>query len=527
MGAPNEYVLQALGISKSFTGTKALDNVDFSVRPGEIHALLGGNGSGKSTLIKVLAGVHTADPGGTVTTNGREFPADQVTAAVARDAGLRFVHQNLGLFPDMTVAENLSAGPGFPTAGGRIRWKDVNARAERLIERFSIGRARPSSTIGSLRPADRTLVAIARALQDQEELGSSVLFLDEPTTALPPREVDALLERLRAYAEDGQSIVFVSHRLPEIRTVADRVTVIRDGRNAGTTSLAGVTEPDLVQMIVGRPVGQVYPEARQVRSSKPMLSVRGLGGGPVQDLDLDVAPGEIVGVAGLLGSGRSTLLHLLIGDRRRTSGSIRLDDAELRPDTVTDAMKAGVALVPEDRTKDASFLDHSVQENLSAAYTSRYWRGMRLRHGRERRDTVRLIADFGIKATSGQPLQTLSGGNQQKVILARWLRREPRLLLLDEPTQGVDIGARVEIYRMIRDAADRGAAVLVVSSDFDELSHLCSRVVVLNAGRLVAEAVGDELEPSRLTELSFATALSFTTAPSFTTAADASRKASA
>ena len=502
-GAAIDLALQATSIRKTFTGTQALDDVDFEVRRGEIHALLGGNGSGKSTLIKILSGVYRADPGGKVVVNGREFDVENLTASDARAAGMRFVHQNLGLFPEMTVAENLCAGPGFATSRGRIRWKDVNAHAQRLIDRFAISGARPTTPIAALRPADRTLVAIARALQDQEDASDGVLFLDEPTTALPPREVDALLKRLRSYAAAGQTIVLVSHRLHEIVEVADRVTVLRDGKKAATTEVAGVTETDLVELIVGKPVGQVYPPTVVAESSESALRVRGLSGGPVRGVDLDIQPGEIVGLGGLLGSGRSTLLHLLMGYRRRTAGTVEFNGKQLTLRSVREAMNAGFALVPEDRAQDAAFLDHTVSDNISAAEVASYWRGLRLRHRRERRDAVSLIGEFGINATTGQPMQTLSGGNQQKVILARWLRRNPKLLLLDEPTQGVDIGARVSIYRMIHDAADAGTAVVLVSSDFDELSHLCSRVVVLRNGRVVAEASGGELDPARLTELSF------------------------
>lgn len=498
-------VLSVRGISKTFTGTKALDSVDFSVRAGEVHALLGGNGSGKSTLIKILAGVHVADAGGMITVDGHQYPAEQLSAATARAGGLRFVHQNLGLFPDMTIAENISAGGGFVTRRGRIRWKQVNDRAAALIEKFSIRAAGPTTILASLRPADRTLVAIARALQDQDDAHSGVLFLDEPTTALPPHEVDVLLTRLRGYASAGQAIVLVSHRLPEILQVADRVTVLRDGLLAATTNTAGLAESGLVELIVGRPVGQVYPPLDARHTGPVSLRVRGLSGGPVKSVDLDVRRGEVIGVAGLLGAGRSSLLHLLMGVHKASAGTVVLDGVDVTPKSVNAAMSAGFALVPEDRAEDAAFLDHSVGGNLSAAQVKYYWRGLRLRHLDERLDALASIRQFAIKAAADQPIQTLSGGNQQKVILARWLRRNPAVLLLDEPTQGVDIGARVEIYKLIRKAADDGAIVIVVSSDFDELSHLCSRVVVMNSGSIVAEATGDELEPARLTELSFTT----------------------
>lgn len=497
-----DTVLAAEAISKTFTGMKALDGVDFSLEPGEVHALVGGNGSGKSTLIKVLAGVYTADAGGTITANGRTIAADQLSPADSREAGLRFVHQDLGLFPEMTIAENLSAGAGFAMSAGRISWRQVNEHAAELIDRYAI-RGTPTTQLNALRPADRTLVAIARALQDQEGGHQGVLFLDEPTTSLPPHEVDVLLARLRDYAAMGQTIVFVSHRLPEILRVADRATVLRDGHKVSTGPVAGLSESDLVELIVGRPVGQVYPTIEKAAPSQSGMRVTGLAGGPIRDVTFEVHPGEVIGIAGLLGSGRSSLLQLLMGVHKRTSGSIELNGSALPATSVESMMSAGFALVPEDRSRDAAFLDHAVGENLSAAQVGNYWQGLFLRHRKERLDTVESIKQFGVKATADQPMQTLSGGNQQKVVLARWLRRKPSVLLLDEPTQGVDIGARVEIYKLMRDAAGAGSMVIVVSSDFDELARLCSRVLVLNGGRIVAEAAGSELEPARLAELSF------------------------
>jgi ribose transport system ATP-binding protein len=490
-------------VTKSFAQTRALKAVSFEVQGGEIHALLGGNGSGKSTLVKILAGVYNAD-GGTVEVRGDRFRAEDMTPAAAQALGVRFVHQQPSTFPDMTVAENLSLGRGFETGVGRnIRWRTVRARARTVLARFGID-ADPGQRLGTLGPAEQTMVEIARALQDQEGESDDILVLDEPTASLPAPEVKVLLDALRRYAADGQTIIYVTHRLEEVLDVADRVTVLRDGDHIATVPCEGLTHDALVELIVGRSVDSVFPEPRADRDREVALEVRGLRGGPVSGVDLTVRSGEIVGLAGLVGSGRSSLLRMVFGDLRPEAGEILLDGTPIAPRTPLQAMKAGIAYVPETRS-DAAFADMTLAENLSAASVPSYWRGGRLRAREERADTRRLIEAFAVKAPGpGIAFGTLSGGNQQKAILGRWLRREPRVLLLDEPTHGVDVGARIEIYSTIRRAVDAGAAVLVASSDFEELAGLCDRVAVISGGRIVAEAKGADLESERLQHLAYA-----------------------
>jgi ribose transport system ATP-binding protein len=495
-----ESVLSVATLSKTYPGTRALIGVDFDIRRGEVHALLGGNGSGKSTLIKVLAGVEEADPGGSVTAAGRTHPADHWSTRLAHTAGLRFVHQAPALFPALTVAENIAIGHGFPMAAGRIDWGRLNARTAELLKRYHVDAA-PQTPVGALRAADQTRVAIIRALQDQDDADTGVLVLDEPTAALPDREVDGLLATLRRYADAGQAILYVTHRLDEVLRIADRVTVFRDGKRVATVDAKGLTGSRLVELIVGRPLDRVYPETSAVPDREVILEIAGLSGGPLRGVDLRVHRGEVLGIAGLLGSGRTELLRMLFGAYPVDEGSISLGGRKVSFRDPAAAMRAGVAYVPEDRQADAAFGSLSIRQNLSAARVGDYFAQLRLRHSWMRRDALASLREFKIRASSDeQPLATLSGGNQQKVILARWLRRDPRLLLLDEPTQGVDINARAEIYAFIRRASTAGMAVILVANDFEELARASDRVAVLHDGR-ITRVVAQPLDGRRLTEL--------------------------
>ncbi len=500
---------RATNISKFFPGTRALDHVSLEVRPGEIHGLIGGNGSGKSTLIKILSGIYVGDPGGRVEIGGKACGSDEVTPEFARDNGLHVVHQDLGVFPDLCVAENLTLGNRYEQrSSGLIRWPDVRRRAERLIEQFEID-ARPDDSMRAIRQSSRTLVAIARACQDEQTRGSGLLILDEPTASLPAHEVAVLLDKLRAYAAAGQSILYVSHRLDEILQLTDRVTVLRDGKNVGTFETAELDEDGVVTLVAG-------PSARTSFSETPAevttridqepghtrLVVDELRSGGLRDVSFSVAPGEIVGIAGLLGSGRSTLLQSLFGLAPQAGGSVTLDGNDVRFTSVAQAMQAGVAHVPENRAEQAIFVDESVALNLAAGRTQEFKRGMRIRYRSLRNDAKRLVASFGIKTASvDSTIATLSGGNQQKVVMARWVSCEPRLLLLDEPSQGVDVGARAEIWRIVRDAASRGTSVVVVTSDFEELASVVDRALVLRDGTVVAELTRTDLTAHSLTRL--------------------------
>ena len=525
-GAPpttTDVVLSVSGLTKRFGATLALDQACLTLRHGTVHALIGGNGCGKSTTIKVLAGAHRADAG-SIEVAGRSWSAEDYDARAGRAAGLRFVHQDLGLFPELSVAENFALAAGYPAGvGKRIGWRQLHGRVAELLESYEID-AGPRTPVGALRPAQRTLVAICRALQDQEGDERLVLILDEPTATLPQHESDVLLEAVRRRADAGQTVLMVSHRMPELLAVCDDFTVFRDGRTVADLVAARPTERQLVELMTGSELSSTIDQAMAAPApgaelpaqhaavsagSAPtaaspeevVLDVAGLCGGPLRGVDLRVRRGEVVGVAGLVGSGRTTLLKTVFGEHQPTSGTVRLG-TRARGTGTPGRMAAGVAYVPEDRGGEAAFADLTLRENLSATVLPSYWRPWGMARRRERADAAQLVREHGIRAASTEvSFSALSGGNQQKAVLARWLRREPSLLLLDEPTQGVDVMSRGDIYRTVRDTAARGCAVLVASSDLLELCALCDRVLVLQAGRVTAEVSGPDLTPDRLTEL--------------------------
>ncbi|UPO76965.1 sugar ABC transporter ATP-binding protein [Arthrobacter sp. Helios] len=495
-GAHDTAVVTALaaqGITKTFGDAAALAGVDLAVERGSIHALLGGNGSGKSTLIKCLAGVYQADAG-TISVQGESVPARQMTPRRARESGLRFVHQDLAVFDSLTIAENFALDSGFPTNPFQgIRWRELRSRADELLDFYGIS-ARATDPLGTLRPSQKTMVAIARALADQQD-SEYVLLLDEPTASLPEDESRELMAALRGRADLGQTIVLVTHRFGEIAEVADHVTVFRDGSVAGLGPVAEMSTPVIVSMMAGETVPRTAipgaaTEAAPAppHSASPVFEGRNLTRHPLAGVNLAVSAGEIVGLAGLAGSGRSTVLRAIFGDTALTGGTMSLDGAPHTPSSPADAVRSGIAFVPEDRHRDAAFLDLAVRENASATVIGRYWRRLMMDLRLERSDTERLIREHSVRTNGTEiPIGQLSGGNQQKVIMARWLRRDLRLLLLDEPTQGVDVMSRQDIYRTLRGLAGQGCGILVASSDLDELIELCDRVLVLVDGGVAGE----------------------------------------
>jgi ribose transport system ATP-binding protein len=506
-GRRSAVALGVAGVSKTYPGTHALHEVSLSIAPGELHALVGGNGSGKSTLVKLLAGVEHADPGGTFTVGKHSIDATRMTPAGARAMGLRFVHQDAGVFADMSIAENLSLGRAYATGfGGRVRWRELTRRSLAELEVVGLD-CDPSAMLGSLGAARQTLVAIARALADvgdNSESPESVLILDEPTAALPSQEARTLLGTLGRLTARGLAVLLITHRLDEVIGVADRVSVLRDGRMITSVDGSSLTEEKLVEHIVGRPLGAVFPEMLQAQGHEATLTVERLSAGPVRDLSFTVARGEVVGIAGLLGTGRTTVLRTIYGDIRPLSGRILAGERELSGHSPAAAIRAGIGYVPEDRKREAIFSDLSVRANMLLASVPEFRRSYGMATRQETSEARDLVGRFGIKAASvGTPISSLSGGNQQKAVLARWLRRNPALLLLDEPTQGVDIGARAEIYRIIRAAVEGGMSVLMVASDFEELARVCDRVLVLRRGRIVAEVKPPDLEHEHLTHLAY------------------------
>lgn len=495
--APTTPALAVDRVTKRYGAVTALHEVGFEVAAGTIHALVGANGSGKSTLVEVVAGVERAELGGALSVFGRPLDPARGAPSAAHRAGVRVVHQRPTLFAGLTVAENVGIGGGLPTGrGGRVRWRQADELAASCLARLGLD-VSPRTSVERLPPAVQVLVAVARALVDTDEASSAprLFLLDEPTAALPAREVDVLLAGLRRLAEHGHAVVLVTHRLDEVGAAADVATVLRDGRQVGTFVVGSVPPGQVVEMITGGPdvaVGSGGDRVAGASADPPVLEVDDLHVGGLAGVSLTVGRGEVVGVAGLLGSGRSTLLEGLFGVRRPRHGLVRLDGRALDLRTPRQAMRAGLALVPEQRAR-AVFATGSVAENLSIAELPRWWRRGRLDRAGERRAAAHDLERFGIVAASPRaPVDTLSGGNQQKVVIARWLRRSPRLLLLDEPTLGVDVGARAEIHALVRRyVAEQGAGALVVSSDAGELGQVADRILVLRSGRVAHELPGD------------------------------------
>jgi ribose transport system ATP-binding protein len=498
-GVDRRLALSVRGVSKAYPGTRALDGVDLDVRYGEVHALVGGNGCGKSTLIKVLSGVVRADAGQAMI-GGTELDATQIKHETVHGLGLRVVHQDPAVFPDLSVAENLMIGSGYPTRHGAIRWSDVKDSSIALLERFEIA-ATPNMLLQALPVATRVQVAIARALHGVTT-ERAVLILDEPTAALPAREVSILLDTVRLLASQGHAIVFVSHRLDEVMALTERVTVMRDGRVYAEHETEKLTEAELIESILGRRVETGRSTAEVAQPGANVLSIDNLAAGPLKSLSLTVRAGEMVGVAGLLGSGRTELLRAICGDLPRTAGTVELDGLPVHFRRLGEAIEAGLVLIPEDRLRDGAFTTLTVDENINLSVLTHYWRWCGFRAARLKEDARALRAKFRVKASSGSSaMSALSGGNQQKAILARWLRREPRLLLLDEPTQGVDVGARADIYELVRQATRAGGGALLVTSDLEELAQVADRAIVIRDGRVVAEVGPDKMDARLLNQL--------------------------
>jgi ribose transport system ATP-binding protein len=493
--------LDLRSVDKHFGGTRALRGASLAVRPGTVHALLGGNGSGKSTAIKILAGVYEADAGD-LSIFGENYPLRGYTSTTAASAGLRFVHQDLGLFEDLSIEENFALDAGYPrSAIGGVAWNVLRRHVAKVLADYELD-IDPRRPVLELRPSDRTMVAIARALQGAgtERL---ILVLDEPTASLAAHESNLLLEKVRRLADRDQTVVIVSHRLQEVLSVAHDFTVLRDGRVAGALVDAHPTEDELISIMAGgaaitlRPVG-----SESHTTARLMLEVKSVNSGPLRSVSFTAHEGEILGIAGLVGSGRSSLLQLLFGAATPVSGTMSLDRAPYAPRCVDDAMRSGVGLVPENRVREAAFMDRSVRENLSVAMLAEYWATKWMPRGRETRGAEELIQRFGVKVAGPSALfSSMSGGNQQKVVIARWLQRQPRLLLLDEPTQGVDVMSRADIYATIRRSAEAGCTVVVASSDMSELHALCDRILVLARGRITQEVLASDLDVDELTSL--------------------------
>jgi ribose transport system ATP-binding protein len=493
--------LRIRNLSKTFPGQRALDAVDLEIAPGEIHALVGQNGSGKSTIVKILAGYHTPDRGAVAEVTDVPFELGSAHAAAA--AGLCFVHQDLGLVESMTVSENFRMSrrlrPLTPLRRGDDR-RDAVAALGALGYEID-----PTRTIAELAESERTAVGVARALDGAGEDGRfPLLVLDEATAALPGPEVERLFGALRRVAAAGTAVLFISHYLDEVLTIADRVTVLRDGRRVATEASAELTHESLANLMLGRELvaeaaAHTRIDARR-EDDAPVLSVLGVGGAELAPINLDVHRGEVVGIAGLTGSGRDELASLLSGRRLRV-GEVIVDGKTIPAFDPRAAIDAGLCAVPADRANDALFRTNTLRENLTIGNLRPFWSGGRLRKSAEKQDATVWIEELDVRPPRPEAIiGELSGGNQQKVVMARWFRCTPRVLVLDEPTQGVDVGSKADIHRLIDLASTQGTATLVCSSDSAELERLCSRVISLQRGVVLAELRGGDITSERIEE---------------------------
>lgn len=492
-------MIELTDITKTFPGVKSLDRVNFEARAGEIHALLGENGAGKSTLIKILAGAYIPDEGA-IRFDGET--RNWQTPRQAKDAGIHVIYQELVLFPELSVAENIFIGNTPRTRFGTIDYKALYARADEILGR--LGHALdPHVLVRDLSVADQQMVEIAKALVGNTKL----LVLDEPTAVISGREARILFERIKRLREEGVCIVYISHRLEEIFEIADRVTVIKDGKLVGVRQTTDITHDQLVEMMVGRELSDLFPLKRAPNlSAPPVLSVRDLQALPkVRHVSFDLYPGEVLGLAGLVGAGRSEVAHALFGSMPRTSGSVALAGETYNNPTPRQSIDRGMGFLTEDRKGQGLLMLLDAAANISAPVLHQFARPGGLDRPAETQAAIDEIERFHIAIPGPRAgVAKLSGGNQQKVLFGRWTRACHRVLLLDEPTRGVDVGAKVEIYGIVRKLADEGIGVVVISSELPELIGLCTRVLVMREGELTGEVSGDDLTEQNIMRLATA-----------------------
>jgi len=473
-------LVRARGIGKEFAAVDVLRDVDLDLYPGEIHALLGENGAGKSTFAKILAGVHRPSTG-TLELNGR--PVEVTSPIVAQKLGITLIHQEPISFPDLSVAENLVLGRADERWFSRVPWAEMTREARRLMDLLGV-KIDVTRPMRGLSIADQQMVEIARALASDSRL----IIMDEPTAPLTPKEVETLFGIARRLRDEGRTIIFISHRLEEVRALCDRVTIFRDGNKIATDTIGNLTDADIIRLMIGRPLKEYMHKTRS-QIGEAALKVEGLTlPGVFDDVSFTVRKGEIVGLGGLVGAGRTDVARAIFGVAPAASGTVEVDGKRVTISDPSQAIALGLAFVPEDRAVAGIFRTLSVEQNISAAVPAQI-----APSGFIRRSVEKLLAEDAVRklsirlASLRQPIGELSGGNQQKAILARWLLTNPSVLILDEPTRGIDIGVKAEFYDMIGELAASGRAILLISSELPELLALCDRILVMSEGRLTAD----------------------------------------
>jgi monosaccharide-transporting ATPase len=491
-------ILEVRRVTKRFPGVLALDDVSFELRPGEVHALVGENGAGKSTLIKVITGVYKPDDGQV------HFKGEEVSFSDPRESqavGISTIYQEINLIPLLSVAQNIFLGREPRNRLGIIDVESMNREAAEILERYGI-RADVTAPLRSLGLGAQQMVAIARAIS----VDTRAVIMDEPTSSLEAREVETLFGVIRQLREEGVGVIYVSHRLDELYEICDSVTILRDGRVVHAGELAELSRLQLIAYMLGRELAEVEEEGatgfgeEHEAAREPVLEVQGLTQRPrLREITFDVRPGEVVGLAGLLGAGRTETAKAIFGAEPLDSGSVRVGGEDLRTGSPGAAIKAGIAFLPEDRKSEGIIPDLSVKENIVAAALPRLTHAGLVSEKEQDELVDRFIQSLGIKASSpDQPVRELSGGNQQKVLLARWLCMNPKVLILDEPTRGIDVGAKAEIQKLVDDLAVEGLGVILISSELEEITEGSDRVVALRDGAVVGVLSGEEITEGKL-----------------------------
>ena len=479
-----EYLVQMKGISKFFPGVVALDKVDFELRAGEVHALLGENGAGKSTLMKIIGGIYQKDEG-EVKIRGKT--QEYSTVAQASELGIAVIHQELNMCRHLTVAENIFLGRELKK-GGMVDFKEQNARASKLLKELSLN-IEPDTEVGKLSVSKQQMVEIAKALSTNAD----IIIMDEPSSALTERETQELFRIINELKNMGKGIIYISHRLEELENIVDRVTVMRDGKYIKTADFKDLSIGEIIALMVGREITEKYPH-EQTERGKKIMEVKGISTSEVQNISFDLYSGEILGFAGLVGAGRTEIVRAVCGFDPITSGTVEVSGAQLKPVTISNAIKNGLVMASEDRRKYGIVGTRSIKENISLPNLKNLSKGGIVQKAKEKSAVQTYFDRLRIKAGSQNvPTYTLSGGNQQKVVLAKWLMASPKVLILDEPTRGIDVGAKYEIYEIMNELAQQGMGVVMISSELPELIGMCKRIYVVAEGRITGELKGDEI----------------------------------
>ncbi len=488
----SDTVLKLENITKFFPGIKALDGVHLNIRPGEVHALIGENGAGKSTLVKILTGVHPP-------TSGRIIYKDQEssfrTATEAQDAGITAIHQEASMFPELSVTENIYMGHHLKSGKiGALSWRQMTKKTAALLKRMELD-INPDTLVKNLGTAQRHMVEIAKALS----IDADVVIMDEPTSALTLREVEDLYKIVRQLKKDDKAIIFISHKFEEIFEICDYFTVLRDGKYIGEGKVADHSIDDIVTMMVGRSLDQMYPKSN-AGFGEEILKVENLGSdGVFKDISFNLRKGEILGFFGLVGAGRTEVMRAIFGIDKITSGKITLRGKNYKPRFAGDAMKKQIAYVPEDRQNQGVILEMSIARNITLPQINNLSAGGIINSKLEKEVSVEYGSMMEIKATGWNvDADTLSGGNQQKVVLAKWLATKPEVLILDEPTKGIDVATKAAVHKFVSDLASQGLAVVMVSSELPEILGMSDRIIVMHEGEMTAEFTRDEADSDKI-----------------------------